>query len=237
MAVRIRWLIGECLWPYYFENKKKIKTHYSPCFASSLSYIPSSPEMVIGACIQGIGDETRHPPPPERAFDINHSGEGWGLNCWYDAMKHNRTLWDNGMFPLYDGADFRRRCGSRIRRTRADAPSARHNAYHFHNWLADVPSIRHKYGGGEGDNASSSRRRVKDLNADTALMYQCARGRTERLANQRHGYRLASSEPHEATTTGGLFTTPVYFHDAGYVKKRHDRLRYMIFWDETQAPA
>jgi hypothetical protein len=80
--------------------------------------------MVIGACIDGIGDETKHPPPPDRIHNkVNpHTGEGWGLNCEYDTMKQNSTLWNNRMFPLYDGADFRRRCGTRIRRRRQQQP-------------------------------------------------------------------------------------------------------------------
>jgi hypothetical protein len=193
-----------------------------------------SPEMVIGACVQGIGDATHHPPPPGRDRDVMHTDSGWGLNCDYNLMKRNSTLWDNRMFPLYDSADFRRRCGTRVRRRRESASASsgsRHNAFHFHNWFADVHSIRHKYATYGHAQKGASQKRVKDFSADTAMMHQCALGSTERLANQRYGYQLASD-----LVVEDVMYMPIYFQDAAYMKKRHDFLKYMIYWDETEGP-
>lgn len=209
---------------------------------------------MIGACIDGIGDETRHPSPPDRLTNINHSAKGWGLNCDYSSMKQqNKTLWNNQMFPLYDGADFRRRCGTRIRRRKrrddedGGATVSRggdgskgihglHNAFHFHNWFATVHSIRHKYGTYGHAQKDASHKRVKDFTADTAMMYQCALGRTEKLPNQKHGYELASDLESKNNSYEEIGFVPIYFQDADYVRKRHNYLKYMIFWDETQGP-
>lgn len=211
--------------------------------------------MVIGACVQGIGDEVKHPIPANRKEDVLHTGKGWGLNCDYSGMQRNSTLWENRMFPLYDGADFRRRCGTRIRQTRQQAftssstslsssLASRHTAYHFHNWFADVHSIRHKYATYGHAQKSASQKRAKDFTADTAMMHQCALGSAERLANQKYGYVLARRN--SKTFGGGDATieqhaeldlfTPIYFQDAEYMKKRHDFLKYMIYWDETVGP-
>jgi hypothetical protein len=202
--------------------------------------------MVIGACVNGIGDETKHPPPPNRVlYKNNFSGKGWGLNCEYDAMKQNGTLWNNRMFPLYDGADFRRRCGTRIRRQkRLQRPEVlpanssvifqgRHNAFHFHNWFANIHTIRHKYGTYGHAHKDSSQKRVKDFHTDTAVMYQCALGRSESLPNQKYDYRRASDLIGDDYLEGSV---PIYFQDPDYRKKRHDYLKYMIYWDETEGP-
>jgi hypothetical protein len=202
--------------------------------------------MVIGACVNGIGDETRHPPPPDRNYDKrNYSGKGWGLNCEYTIMKQNSTLWNNRMFPLYDGADFRRRCGTRIRRrprevseggSNKSSINGRHTAFHFHNWFANVHSIRHKYGTYGHAHQDASEMRVKDLNADTAVMYQCALGRPEWLPNQKYGYQQSSELIDGDDDDDQEGSIPIFFQDVDYRKKRHDYLKYMIDWDETEGP-
>jgi hypothetical protein len=79
--------------------------------------------------------------------------------------------------------------------------------------------------------------RVKDLNADTAVMYQCALGRSEWLPNQKYGYQRASDVIGSSSVVDNQdISVPIYFHDADYRKKRHEYLQYIIYWDETEGP-
>lgn len=75
----------------------------------------SSSSMVIGACIEGIGDSTVHPPVPRTNRDIHGNPQGGrkeGYGAYFDWSKMPEG--DDGFFPLYNGADFRQMSASKI---------------------------------------------------------------------------------------------------------------------------
>ena len=178
--------------------------------------------MVIGACIQGVGDEAIHPPPDRKTKGGLVRSPGWGGGCQYDKMlATNATLVENNMYPLFSAADFRRNCGIQARKVDTEKYSE-HSAFHFHNWFSDPYTIRQKYLTYGHPDKNAFRKHLKDLHSDMALLNQCAMNDTTLLINQKDDIL---HQPHGAS--------PIYFHDEEYRKKRLSFIKYMIELDES----
>ena len=92
------------------------------------------PDMVIGACIELIGDETMNPVAPRVSQFLR--AEGFGSSCEKKGLQ-NVT---DGHYPLYSAADFRRLCGQMVRNTKRGYTE--YSAFHFHNFFANFNQTR-----------------------------------------------------------------------------------------------
>ena len=183
-----------------------------------------NPTLVIGACIEGIGDGKRHDVGVQRVsmdvFGNNaHGGrkKGYGEGNDYSAFK-KKTNGDN-YYPLYNGADFRRMKG-------------RHYIYggagfHLHNFFDSIEKLRFKYRyyGHIHNNALTVP--LGAMNADLMVMVKCIHNvsddgdRKRRLVN---GLKMLEDE----------FELPAAFQLPGYIDKRHAEIKALVEEDELQ---
>ena len=99
--------------------------------------------MLIGACIEGIGNSSLHPlAPREEETFLRKPGFGGGDCDWSKV----RSISKKGFYPLWDMSDFRRTCGGGMLGidTATFPRYAEYSAYHFHNFFTSFNATRHK---------------------------------------------------------------------------------------------
>ena len=131
-----------------FNPKVKI-AGYTRMFETSPECLTKSrtwyhPDMILGACVEMIGNETLNPPAP-RVRDYLRA-PGYAHNCETRSYQKYQNSFGNitgNHFPLWSAADFRRQCGGR--NYELNAPNhTKNTAFHFHNFFADLKATRRK---------------------------------------------------------------------------------------------
>ena len=93
------------------------------------------PDMIIGACIELIGDENINPIAPRESQFLR--AKGYGDSCEKEGLEKIT----DGNYPLYSAADFRRVCGGQmVRNTKRG--HTEYSAFHFHNFFANFNQTR-----------------------------------------------------------------------------------------------
>jgi hypothetical protein len=185
------------------------------------------PDMIIGACLEGIGDETMHPKAPRWPGSFlrakGFGGEGFGNDCtdWEGESK----IVDN-RYPLLNAADFRRLCGGRMvgLNTREFPEYGPYTGYHFHNFFANADAIRFKYRTYGHVDANAYTKRLEKMNNALQMMYRCVMNLTESRGQKWKRVKggFGAIQPQ----------LPVYFHDADYRYRRHEFMRQVMTADD-----
>lgn len=180
------------------------------------------PEMIIGACIEGIGDSDVHPSAPRENGTFLRK-PGYGGNCdWSQVRRFSK----NGKYPLWDMSDFRRTCGgaSLPLDTKAFPQYDMYTAYHFHNFFADFNATRFKMKTYGHPKADALTRGLEHLSNDLTLMYRCAKDlkdtSKQKWKRVRGGFAAAKS------------FMPIYFQDEEYRRRRHSYVQKMVELDD-----
>ena len=174
------------------------------------------PSMVIGHCIELIGDESKNPLAirEDDYSSFRHEDE--------DYM--NKELADQ-RYPLYNGGDFRTVGGHTVEIDSAHWDKyEKHTAYHFHYFFTRPEAIRFKYLTYGHPVKNANIKALEDLHEDLAMVVGCVRDKT-------HPQSTYSPKPLD---DDGKEFQPIYFHDEAYRKKRHDAIRDMILNDEAE---
>jgi Glycosyltransferase family 17 len=183
------------------------------------------PDMILGHCIDHVGDSAVHPPAPRDRDDVFRAA-GFGSECsdWEGerAVPQNR-------YPTWSAADFRRTCGGRMyhmNKQYADQHKFdRHTGFHFHNFFEDLNKIRHKYLTYGHPDMNAPIKPVYNLSNDLKLMYKCVKNLTD--------------EPDQVwkREVGGFGSVdplmPIYFQDENYRQRRHAYVQEMVEHDEV----
>jgi len=180
----------------------------------------TSAAMVIGACIEGIGDSTKHPPVPRENKD--HSGnshgarqKGWGGR--FDFSKIPNGV--NGYYPLYNGADYRQ-------------IFTRNMIYggvgiHLHNFFDSASRIRFKYAYFGHVHKHAYTAPLGAMNADMNLFVKCAHNISDegnRKQRLDHGLEILAQS----------YSLPEAFQLEGYVDARHKEMVVLVEEDEEE---
>lgn len=193
-------------------------------------------KMVVGACIEGIGDVALH-PPIQRDGVARPPGFGWMNNYSKIPNGVNGT----GYYPLYNGVDFRN-VGGNLRYGGL--------GYHLHNFFVDPKALRFKYQTyghpvkhAYGDNAIP----LGALNPDMNVLVKCAHGIDDTGSGKRrvkngleHFKRLSKNyenidkSNNNKNTNQNYITLPLAFQIPGYVESRHKELIAMVQQDEEE---
>ena len=136
------------------------------------------PALMIGECIEGIGNSTAH-PMPARNNDRSYSWRTneWTFHSYYSALHDAnnppppKTLPVNVHFPLFNAADFRRTPGGYFYGN-DNAPL--YVGYHVHNFFDDVSVMRQKYLTYGHAQTDALVKPLGDLNREVNLMVRCA---------------------------------------------------------------
>lgn len=185
------------------------------------------PDMIIGYCIEGIGNETMHPKAP-RIFESYHRAKGFGSGCDAKGWANETAIADD-RYPLYDASDFRRTCAGHFAILNPEEPQSKYGRYtgfHFHNFFADANAIRFKYrtfGHGVKD---AYFKPLGEMSNDLRVMYNCARNITD---DQTQKWKRLPGGFNEL-----LLPLPIYFQDAIYREKRHQFIETIVTADEKE---
>jgi len=179
-----------------------------------------NPKMVIGACIEGIGDSSRHPLAPRKFTDSlgrpqGDREKGYGEKYDYSKMLNGQ----DGFFPLYNGADFRRMQGLHAKFGGV--------GYHLHNFFVSTDKLRfkHAFYGHAHKNAFTVP--LGAMNSDLMLLVKCCHNisdtgnRKQRLVD---GLEMLDNE----------FGLPASFRLEGYVDARHREMTALVVSDEEE---
>jgi len=118
------------------------------------------PDLIMGHCLLGVGDNSGRATPVRSGIDSKHNGmvgsrkDDWGLR---DYKHYPQDVIDNKRFPLWDGRDIREINGNsdgllnyvNLDKTQQEAKDQKTavygTAFHLHNWFNSLEVLRHKY--------------------------------------------------------------------------------------------
>ncbi|CAB9498254.1 expressed unknown protein [Seminavis robusta] len=184
------------------------------------------PEMILGACIEMIGNRSVHP----LAFrDGPRRAHGYGRACSKDFSKLVP-----GRHPLWNAADFRMLCGRQAYGGGNDNGHHHHHSsrsnytgFHFHNWFTSFNATRLKY--------KTYGHAMKARKAFTWPLYQIGKNDLKLM------YHCVRNMPDEKEqkwkrVLGGfqniLPPIPIYFADTQYLWKRHEWIKKQVQMDD-----
>lgn len=185
------------------------------------------PDIIIGHCVEGIGDEDKHPPAP-RIPGSYRRAEGFGHKGWGEEQK----ITDN-RYPAWNFADFRGTIGGRPVSTHNVKASSqalgfqpdRYTAFHFHNFFAQFNSTRFKYKTYGHSNPRAYEQRIEEMNNDLKMMYRCVKDLKE------------DQDQKWKRVVGGFENInpfyPIYFQDEDYRRRRHAFVIDMVEADDN----
>jgi hypothetical protein len=172
------------------------------------------PDMMIGACIEGIGDETAHVLAPRDETGI-YREKGW--NC--EDRETEKDIKDS-KFPLWSGADIRGLCGGRQATLRA-VKHQHYTAFHFRNFYNTARDMRLKVTTEEELYDKS----MDDLGEDPMrVTYRCIKD----IPDEQNA--VWKREPGGYSVLKPM--TPLYFANDAYRAAAHERATKKILDDE-----
>jgi hypothetical protein len=177
------------------------------------------PDVIVGHCIEGIGDESRNPVAPRTEGSFLRA-RGFGKDCGDWEGEWNVT---DGRYPLWNAADFRRTCGG-YPVANKDELYSHYTAFHFHNFFAQFSSTRFKYKTYGHPDQRADEKQIQDMSNDLKMMYRCVKN-------------LADSDDQKRKRVKGGFDNidpfyPIYFQDEDYRERRHQHVIEMVEEDE-----
>ncbi|KAG7344388.1 glycosyltransferase family 17 protein [Nitzschia inconspicua] len=199
-----------------FESSPECVTKYRNWF---------HPDMIIGACVEEIGDDSVHPIAPRS--DGLHRDKGWA-----SSGGDVQNLPDKRFYPLHSAGDFRMLDGGSMVHSR-DGDSSGHSAFHLHNFFADFNTTRYKYLTYGHPDWQALTKPLEDLHADIRLLVRCVYNETDGPVNSRANFK---EKQDFRRVEGGLDTRhpvfPIYFHDEDYRRRKHDAVLRLVKEDE-----
>jgi hypothetical protein len=170
------------------------------------------PDMIIGKCVDQIGDAEKH-RPPDRVYMNVH---GWRKEGYYDINGTGSypMMPDTTHFPLWNAADFRMTPGGK-------QPGSGHTGFHFHNFFPNFDRIRVKYETYGHPIQGARTMALSDLHSDIDLFVKCAMDRPD-------GDRLPGGLKH---VEGPI---PLALNLKSYTRARHEEMRKALVADEAK---
>jgi hypothetical protein len=163
------------------------------------------PDLIIGECIEGIGDSTIHP-----TFERTWKGTGW-LSDGYRELNTTHG-------PLHNAADFRMTGGGFMY---SGGVGFNYVGYHFHNFFPSIEVLRKKYKTYGHPVNDALDIHLGSIHEDVASMVYCGLGQPEKSANATYPLEENSLE----SLKGPL---PLAFEVEGYVDTRMKVLRAIL---------
>ncbi|KAL9178493.1 hypothetical protein ACHAXT_001831 [Thalassiosira profunda] len=180
------------------------------CKSSKIIY---HPDLTIGACIEGISNSTLHVKPERGWRGFGWLGDGWGPDSGYRKVPKNATH-----YPLFRASDFRRMPGRSY-----NAKGFSYNAFHLHNFFADISVLRNKYSTYGEIVAGASEKPLGSIHGDLNVMVVCGLNVSNPVYTKKERW------------AGGLETLkgpiPLAFQIKGYVGGKMAELKDMLLLD------
>jgi hypothetical protein len=186
------------------------------------------PDMIIGECVDMIGDSNIHKPGQRQHKNgtLGYRVKGYGTDGNDYAMMPNTT-----MFPLWKPVDFRSTKGTQLMGQDKALGAYGYTGYHFHNFFDSIEDLRGKYATSYGHaNPSASRMPLGKIQEDLNIAINCA---TER-PDVPYKKKLTSKK----RVMGGFGAIaglrPLLFEHSEYRIARQEELRELFLEDESK---
>jgi len=225
------------------------------CVSSEEIYHPA---LMIGECIEGIGDGALHPKPSRyESVSTNWRTDNYTFKTYYEALHDPQNLPlpkhlpSNAYFPLWNAADFRRCSGGYFY---GDDTLPLYVGWHVHNFFDDdLGVMRKKYLTYGHPISDALTRPLSDMNREVNLMVRCSkndgtyeleRGSVTKLyksmeerrkgpiALRKGGLDFLREANFGVDITGGA--VPLAFRMEEYVVARHGELVASVEKDERE---
>lgn len=187
------------------------------------------PDMIIGECIDGIGDAELHSPPAERIYrngTLGHRITGKGK---YDGDWG--SLPNRSKYPLWKPVDFRSTAGGRqhyIEKNRKQ--KTQHTGFHLHNYFTSLSTLRHKYSTYSHSMRDVESKSLGQIHKDSDLMVKCVMDRKN--SSDPSNIKIRNGGLSGVIEGGG--EVPLLFRYPDYVNARHSELKKEIMEDEAK---
>lgn len=168
------------------------------------------PDMIIGKCVDQIGDTEKHKPPGRVYLNVH----GWRAEGYYGsyAMMPNTTH-----FPLWNAADFRIIQGGK----QPGSESGIYTGYHFHNFFTSFDQIRLKYETYGHPIEGARNMALGELHEDIDLFVKCAMNRQGGLHRLIGGLKEVKGD------------IPLALQVQFYARARHEEMTKALVMDEV----
>eukprot|EP00978_Attheya_sp_CCMP212_P024813 scaffold78570_cov57-Attheya_sp.AAC.5 len=162
------------------------------------------PDVIIGECIEGIGDSIKHIPAVREFRDIGFRKQ--------DMIPKNTTL-----FPLWNAADYRQLEGGR----QIEGHGNSHTGFHIHNFIEHCDLLRFKYSTYGEPTKVNITAPLGKLHVDLDQLVKCTMERTQDHA------------PLKSIADSGK-KVPLAFQLKSYVEARHREVKVVVERDEAK---
>lgn len=178
------------------------------------------PDMILGACIEEIGDQLEH-PLAERYLYLREPGFATGQGVEGIGSPEYNTNYANikgHHYPLWSAADFRMQQGGY---------QVRDAAFHLHNWFPDYHKLRTKYNTYAHKKEDAMTMPLGEIHEDLLLMEYCLRNLTDAPLTSDYSQNYSETQTFQIVkggTQGGTVIPaawPIYFHDLDYLQRKH----------------
>ena len=177
------------------------------------------PDIIIGHCIEGIGDAKIHPSAPREDMRSFVRAPGYGQNCddWY-----NESRITNHQYPSWNAADFRRTCSGG-----QEENHKYHTGYHFHNFFIHMNTTRYKYFSYGHADTDVYQKPIYEMSNDSLMMYNCVNELPDAV-DQKWKRSVLDFE----NETLDPLVEPIYFMDRDYRQRRHEHVHVIVKEDD-----
>lgn len=173
------------------------------------------PDLLLGECIENIGDPTVHRPAPRHWNGKGPRHDGYTPSN--RTMMRNRT-----MYPLWKPDEMRLMQGGRMA-----TGKAKHTAFHLHNFFPSTEVLRKKYRTYSHPHGDAYKKPLGNLSEDVDLAVNCVTDRPDkfglRYPRLRGGFQAIDGPK------------PILFErSAEYRVARHQEFKEMVLADEKE---
>lgn len=194
------------------------------------------PAMIIGNCIEEIGDPTKNIIAPR--VEGFRREEGYGRDC--NLKKYNESYGqiDGDKHPLFSAGDFRQLCGGRMhqRVLTPESNYSKYTAFHLHNFFADFQTTRNKYLTYGHPHKDAMTDPLEDMHDDLKLLVRCVLNQTDAPKGKNLPKKIETQnhQRHVGGMKASLPPWPIYFQDSDYRRRKHNLIQKLVMEDEGQ---
>ena len=133
--------------------------------------------MIIGECIEGIGEQTGLPVPMRQYFNKGMRNKGFGYKGPHDYRRMDNST---GKYPLWNIADIRELRGYEYIHWNETGEkghlSAFATGFHFHNFFEELDTLRNKYLTYAHPHYNAMSATLSSMHEDIDLLVRCMKG-------------------------------------------------------------
>jgi len=186
------------------------------CITSNRAWF--HPDMVLGECVDEIGDSSVH-KPAKRLF----SDRGRRMPGYEENVKENDGGMPNiTMYPLWRPVDFRTVAGGDLH---SDMDKL-HIGFHFRNFFPSIEVMRNKFATYTHGSEKAWTIPIGEIHQDLNMTVNCMKG----IPDEANAETIALKGGF-AALKGAI---PVAFQDGNYRQKRFQEVKEMILEDEKK---